>query len=137
MDSSPPGSSVHDGTLQARILEWAAIHYSGDLRYPGMKSTSPMSPPGAGRFFTTRVIREALAKVNFQLFFRQVFLTSLLFLIPHVKRTGFALSKKKKIILTSFLQSLNNFMAILYHQAISPFYNHSFMATIQIEQYSN
>ena len=28
-------------------------------------------------------------------------------------------------------------MAILYHQAISPFYNHSFMATIQIEQCSN
>ena len=76
--------------------------------------------PRGGRFFTTRVIREALAKVNFQLFFRQVFLTSLLFLIPHVKRTGFALSKKKKFILTSFLQSLNN-MAILYQTSYLPF----------------
>ena len=96
VDSSPPGSSVHDGTLQARILEWVAIHSSGDLPYPGIKSTSPVSLPGAGRFFTTRVIWEALAKVNFQLFFRQVFLTSLLFLIPQVKRTGFAFPKKKK-----------------------------------------
>ena len=26
VDSSPPGSSVHDGTLQARILERVAIH---------------------------------------------------------------------------------------------------------------
>ena len=102
MDSSPPGSSVHDGTLQARILEWAAIHSSGDLPYSGMKSTSPVSPPGAGRFFTTRVIWEALAKVNFQLFFRKVFLTSLLFLIPHVKRTGFVLSKEKKKHLNQF-----------------------------------
>ena len=28
MDGSPPGSSVH-GILQARILEWAAIPFSG------------------------------------------------------------------------------------------------------------
>ena len=28
MDCSPPGSSVH-GILQARVLEWAAIAFSG------------------------------------------------------------------------------------------------------------
>ena len=28
MDCSPPGSSVH-GTLQARVLEWGAIAFSG------------------------------------------------------------------------------------------------------------
>ena len=69
VDSSPPGSSVHDGTLQARILEWVAIHSSGDLPYPGNKATSPVSSPGAGRFLTTRLIWEALAKFNFKLFF--------------------------------------------------------------------
>ena len=46
-----------------------SIRFSGDLSYPGIKSTSPVSPPGAGRFFTNRVIWEALAKVNFKLFF--------------------------------------------------------------------
>ena len=59
------------------------LTHPGDLPYPGIKSTSPVSPPGALRFFTTRVIWEALAKVNLKLFFWQVFLTSLLFLIPH------------------------------------------------------
>ena len=102
VDSSPPGSSVHDGTLQARILEWVAIHSSGDLPYPGIKSTSPVSLPGTGRFFITRVIWEALAKVNLKLCFWHAFLTSLLFLIPHVKRTSFALSKEKKIHLNQF-----------------------------------
>ena len=83
---------------------WSGLPFTlpGDLPYPGIKSTSPVSPPGAGSFFTTRVIWEALAKVNFQLFFRKVFLTSLLFLIPHVKRTGFALSKEKKNHLNQF-----------------------------------
>ena len=30
MDCSPPGSSVH-GILQARILEWVAISFSGGI----------------------------------------------------------------------------------------------------------
>ena len=30
MDCSPPGSSVH-GILQARVLEWGAIAFSGKL----------------------------------------------------------------------------------------------------------
>ena len=33
-------SSVH-GTLQARILEWIAIPFSGDLSNPGIKPRSP------------------------------------------------------------------------------------------------
>ena len=36
MDCSPPGSSVH-GTLQARILEWVAMPFSGDLSDPGIE----------------------------------------------------------------------------------------------------
>ena len=32
MDCSPPGSSVH-GILQARVLEWGAIAFSGHTRY--------------------------------------------------------------------------------------------------------
>ena len=40
MDCSLPGSSVH-GILQARILEWVAFPYPGDLPNPG---TGPKSP---------------------------------------------------------------------------------------------
>ena len=39
MDYSPPGSSVH-GILQARILEWVAIPFPGDLTDPGMEPAS-------------------------------------------------------------------------------------------------
>ena len=51
MDCSPPGSSVH-GTSHARILEWVAISFSGDLPDPGMEPTSPAL---AGGFFTTKL----------------------------------------------------------------------------------
>ena len=39
MNCSPPGPSVH-GILQARILEWVAIPFSGDLPDSGMESGS-------------------------------------------------------------------------------------------------
>ena len=55
MNCIPPGSSVH-GTLQARILEWAAISSS--------RESSPPRDPArissiAGRFFTTITSCEA------------------------------------------------------------------------------
>ena len=40
MDYSPSGSSLL-GILQARILEWVAIPYSGDLPNPEIKAESP------------------------------------------------------------------------------------------------
>ena len=40
MDYSAPGFSVH-GILQARILEWVAIPFSGDLPDPGTEPESP------------------------------------------------------------------------------------------------
>ena len=40
MDCSPPGSSVY-GILQARILKWVAIRFSGDLPEPGIEPKSP------------------------------------------------------------------------------------------------
>ena len=46
MDCSPPGSSVH-GILQARILEWVAIFFSGRLSRP--RDLSQVSCT-AGRF---------------------------------------------------------------------------------------
>ena len=52
VDCSPPGSSVH-GILLARILEWLASPFSGDLPDPGVEPTSPVPPALAGRFFTT------------------------------------------------------------------------------------
>ena len=50
--------SVH-GILQARILEWIAKHPPGDLPYPGIQPTSPMSPTMAGSFSTTSETWEA------------------------------------------------------------------------------
>ena len=55
MDCGPPGSSVH-GILQARILEWVAISFSGDHPEPGIK---PESPELQGRFFTIWATGEA------------------------------------------------------------------------------
>ena len=40
MDSSLPGSSVH-GILLARVLEWVAISFSGDLSDPRTEPESP------------------------------------------------------------------------------------------------
>ena len=35
-----PGSSIH-GILQARVLEWVAISFPGDLPHPGIEPGSP------------------------------------------------------------------------------------------------
>jgi len=40
MGGNLPGFSVH-GILQARILEWVVIPFSGDLPDPGIESGSP------------------------------------------------------------------------------------------------
>ena len=52
MDCSPSGSSVL-GILQARILEWVAMPFSGDVPNQGIEPMSSMSPTLAVRFFTT------------------------------------------------------------------------------------
>ena len=41
MDCSPSGRSVH-GVLQARVLEWVAIPFWGDLLDLGIKPSSPV-----------------------------------------------------------------------------------------------
>ena len=43
MDLSPPSSSVHE-VLQTRILEWAAISFSGASFQPRDQITSPVAP---------------------------------------------------------------------------------------------
>ena len=52
MDCSPPGSSIH-GIPQARILQWFAISFPGDLPDSGIEPTAPalqahstIEPPG-------------------------------------------------------------------------------------------
>ena len=50
MDCSPPGSSVH-GISQARILEWVAISFSGDLYNPGIKPMTLASSALQADFF--------------------------------------------------------------------------------------
>ena len=52
MDCNLPGSCVLE-IFQARILEWVAISSSGDLPYPGIELTCPMSPALVDGFFTT------------------------------------------------------------------------------------
>ena len=65
MDYSPPGFSVH-GILLARILEWVAISFSGELPDPEIEHMSPARLScNAGRLFTTeqptgRVVYKAI-----------------------------------------------------------------------------
>ena len=56
MDCSPPGSSVH-GTLQARILLWAAISFSRGSSW--LRNSTQVSFI-AGRFFNIWATRDAL-----------------------------------------------------------------------------
>ena len=59
MDCSWPGSSVH-GISQARIQEWVAIFFFGDLSDAGI---NPASPALGGRFFTTEPPGKLLLKI--------------------------------------------------------------------------
>ena len=53
----PPGSTVH-GILQAKILEWVDISFSGDLPNPGIEPRSVASAALVGGFFTTSITWE-------------------------------------------------------------------------------
>ena len=57
LDCSPPGSSVY-GILQARVLEWAVIHFSRGSSQSREDQTWVSHI--AGRFFTIWATREAL-----------------------------------------------------------------------------
>ena len=46
MNCSPPGFSVR-GILQARMLEWIPIPFSGDLPDPGIEPWSSASQAGS------------------------------------------------------------------------------------------
>ena len=59
LDCSQLGFSVH-GISQARMLEWVAISYPGNLPNPGIE---PISPALAGGFFTTEPLGQKLAVV--------------------------------------------------------------------------
>ena len=66
MDCSLPGSSIHE-ILQARILEWVAIPFSGRSSQP---TNQTQVSHIAGGFFTIWAIREALYMcILFQIFF--------------------------------------------------------------------
>ena len=56
MDCSPSGSSVHE-VLQARILEWVAMHFSRGFSQPRNRT---LVSHIAGGFFTVWATREAL-----------------------------------------------------------------------------
>ena len=63
MDFIPPVSFFH-GIMQARILGVLPFPSPGDLPNPGIEPTSLMSPPLAGRFFTTSATLEADRLLN-------------------------------------------------------------------------
>ena len=69
MDCILPGSSVHR-TLQARILEGAAISCSRDLPNPGIK---PSSPASLALHVDSLLLRHqgSPTQVNIQLFFKK------------------------------------------------------------------
>ena len=55
---------VH-GILQARILEWAAMPFPGDLPDSGIEPTTSLTFPAlAGRFFTTSLLYWDLSKAH-------------------------------------------------------------------------
>ena len=58
-DCNPPGSSVH-GILQARILEWVAIPFSGDLLDSAIESGFPPGIPGESSAILSRLFRARL-----------------------------------------------------------------------------
>ena len=72
MDYSPPGSS---GILQARILEWVAISFSGDLPNPGIEPRSPalqadslpFEPPGKPSRMVILVLKSSKTVLRFLL----------------------------------------------------------------------
>ena len=68
---SPPDSSVH-GILQARILEWVAISFPGDLPNPGIESRSlalqaeslPSEPSGKPPDNTRQDLKITIANIH-------------------------------------------------------------------------
>ena len=79
MDCSLPGSSVH-GILQARILEWVVIPFSGDLPLPGIEPASLM-------FFTTCTTWEAFYSNKFYLNIR-LYIPLALFYFSRCQKLG-------------------------------------------------
>ena len=60
MDCSPPGSSV-PGLLQARILEWVAILFSGGSSWPRDRTWDSCT---AGRLFTTEPLEKPYLQLS-------------------------------------------------------------------------
>ena len=61
-DCSLSGSSGH-GIFLARILKWVSMPSAREYSWPRDWTWSPMSPPLAGRFFTTSATWEDLAHI--------------------------------------------------------------------------
>ena len=97
IDNSPPGSCVH-GIIQAKILEWVAISFSGDLLHQGIKPTSPMSPALAGGFSTTGRPHDSLDNTNLvgSCFYRHLSPSIISLLFNH---NSFSISQKTATVL--------------------------------------
>ena len=73
MEGSLPGSSVRD-VLQARMLEWVAMHFSRGPSPPKDGTHTLRSPAWAGEFVTTSTTGEALLvlKTNLTIILNQL-----------------------------------------------------------------
>ena len=95
VDCSPPGSSVH-GILQARILEWVAIHslLQGDLLDPGTEPGSPAlqvdsllsKPPGKP---TVRIVKGLNKAVHLKCLAQWLALNKECWLLWSLKKNSF------------------------------------------------
>ena len=65
IDCNPPGSSVHHGILQARILEWVAIPFSRGSSWPRDQTQVSCS---ADRFFTISAIRGIITHIIYNVY---------------------------------------------------------------------
>ena len=77
------------GILQARILEWVAIPFSGDLPNPGIEPMSVASPALIGGFFTCRATGIAGTQIQVS-----CLLASGLFVLPHTPSSSMSLKSK-------------------------------------------
>ena len=79
MDSSPPGSSVHE-ILQARIVEWVVISFS---RVSSRPRTQTWVSCIAGRFFANWATRECPC-LNSRIYFLIVFIYRMSYIYIHI-----------------------------------------------------
>ena len=98
VDCSRPGSSVHDGTLQARILEWVPFASQGIFPTQGSNPLLLCLPQGLAGFSPIESSGKHWQRLTLSFFFQQAFLNKLAVFNSTGKKNWFCTSKEKKRI---------------------------------------